>query len=109
MKELIPDIKVLKSNGYDTVTIRIQCPHCGIEVDRECQTKDLNGKSLEFKEGDFVSGQFNYLKCVAKCTSPICEEQSVDRWGKAIYLNVFLDEARISGEYEILSYKDMYA
>ena len=67
---------------YDTIFLELDCPYCGQRSEMEFQTKDLEQRFCEYREGDKVPGteQFKYLTATGDCHSPECQERADKLW-----------------------------
>jgi hypothetical protein len=93
---------------FDSIYIFMKCPNCGLESEIEAQTKQLECLCNNFKLGDHISDQFNYLDCIADCHSEPCLKYSEEKlgyksgFGRMFYARIFIENGKVNGKYEIL-------
>lgn len=100
---------------FDSIMMKVKCPYCGGEGERELQTKDLDCLLRVFRKGDFIDPNSmwydrNYLNTISECISKGCLDQKSNGGygrGKFFYAKVFLDDKNIiTGEYEMMDEKN---
>ena len=75
---------------FDSVFIKMKCPHCGEEAEREAQTKDTDCVLNVWRKGSRIStDKYTYLDCIVSCSC-----------GEFFYCKVMLDKGEVTGEYE---------
>jgi len=75
---------------FDSIYLKIKCPHCGIEQECECQTKDLDCELNVYRIGNYV-GEFDDLWTLSDCSK--CH--------KFFHVLVKFTDGIVNGEYEI--------
>ncbi len=108
---------------FDSIYLSVKCPHCQQNTLMECQTKDLECELTNYKLNDVLDEKNEYLdeSCKflitnAQCLSEKCYIVPTDEQRKTMNLpeyvsnikrtfltvKVFLDNKRITGDYEII-------
>lgn len=90
---------------FDSIMMQVKCPYCGEEIERECQTKDLECILDVFRVGDTVGTDvYNKLTCICDCNSETCWNPSANHgygMGRFFWIKVKVTDKKIVGEYEI--------
>jgi len=94
---------------FDTIKLKMKCPHCGLSSEMEAQTKELDSNLDVWKKGDYIgTKKFNYLECIADCHSNKClnhvnkKQGYVSGFGRMFDVRIFLDNGIVNGKYKIL-------
>lgn len=97
---------------FDSIAIKMKCPYCGKESLIEAQTKQLTCSLFRWVKGEYVTKAVDHLDCMADCMQKECFEYTESRlgyysgFGRMFTVRVFLEEGRVTGEYEILKAED---
>jgi len=83
---------------FDSIMLNTECPYCGKETIRECQTKNLDCILKIYNEGDIVKTDEKWLFAITDCDN--CKERK-DVSGY-FDLKIRVKNNKITGKYKIL-------
>lgn len=97
---------------FDSIYLKVKCPNCGEEKQRECQTKDLDSDLLHLEKGDSTNyPDYPSVECIVGCDSLQCGKEVISsttglpmgyRQEKYFYIEVLTPLGLITGEYKYL-------
>lgn len=86
---------------FDSIMLNTECPYCGKEAIRECQTKNLDCILKIYNEGDIVKTDEKWLFAITDCKSSQCD-RSNRGVGEFFDLKIRVKNNKITGKYKIL-------
>lgn len=87
---------------FDSIMLKVKCPICGVEKERECQTKDLNCTLAVFKKGDNINeSDIHTVSAIVECRE-LCLHESYHsiKTGKMFYIEIATPFGLITGNYK---------
>lgn len=96
---------------FDSIYLKVKCPVCGEEKERECQTKDLDCDLYRWAKYDNTGHpEFQSVECIVGCDSHQCGKPtylitgslSIERQESYFYIEVATPFGLITGNYKYL-------